>query len=251
MPKRIGFWFGIFCLILYLGAPSAALGTGTVSLTSLDWEPYIGQNLKNGGYVAEIVREAFARSGYKVKIAYLPWARTVLMARRGSYDGYFPEYFAEELKTDFLISDPFPGGPLVFYKRKADTLNFKNLEDLKPYRFGIVRGYVNTAEFDAADYLDKDPAVDDLTNLRKLLAKRVNLILIDKYVAEHLLKKHLPTRKEELESMEPPLEIKDLFLCLSRKDPKAQEKLEAFNKGLTQMKADGTIAVILAKHGMK
>lgn len=61
-----------------------------------------------------------------------------------------PEYYSEDLKKDFILSAPFPEALGLFKKDK--NIQFKKIDDLKPYSIGVVRGYVNTAEFDAAAY---------------------------------------------------------------------------------------------------
>jgi hypothetical protein len=42
---------------------------------------------------------------------------------------------------------------------------------------------------DSVDYLTKDLANSNLANLKKLIANHVDLVVIDRFVARHLLKK--------------------------------------------------------------
>lgn len=247
MEKRILFVlsFLLFSCLLHNNARS---GT-TVTLATLDWEPYIGEKMPNQGYVASLVREAYKASGYTVEMKFMPWARVVAMTKEGRFDGYLPEYYAESLKTDFLVSEPFPGGPLGFFKRKADAINFKTLEDLKPYKVGVVRDYVNTEEFDKAAFLQKDLANNDITNLRKLLGKRIDLVVADKFVGTYLLKQDMPDKAGEVEFMTPVLEEKSLYLCISKKIPDAEAKIKAFNDGLKVIKENGTLATIMKANG--
>lgn len=249
MIKKFFLLLTAFTLTCALCVPAAMAEDKVVRIATLDWEPYIGQKLDGNGFVAEIIREAFKRSGYELQLDFYPWARVVKLASEGKYDGYAPEYYSEEIKQHSVFSDPFKGGPLGFFKRKDEDINYSNLEDLKPYRIGVVRGYVNTAEFDAADYLEKDEAVDDLTNLRKLLKKRINLAVMDKYVGAYLLKQNMPDEAGDLVFLEPPLKVLDLYVCFSLKAPEYEAKLKAFNEGLKQIKDDGTFDAILKKHG--
>lgn len=220
-----------------------------VTLASLNWEPYVGENLDNQGYVAELVREAFKRSGYNVNIQFYPWARVVKLARHGDVDGYFPEYFSKDLKNDFYLSSPMKGGPVGFFKRKGDPVSYTTLKDLVPYRIGVVRGYINTAEFDAADYLKKDEAVNDLLNFKKLLGGRVDLVIADKFVGGYTLNTYLPGRAHRVEFISPPLKIMDLFLCISKKSPRGQSLMNGFEAGYSSMVKDGTISRIMKKAG--
>lgn len=171
------------------------------------------------------------------------------MAKEGKYDGYFPEYYVESLKNEFLVSEPFPGGPLGFFKRKADSISFTTLTDLKPYKIGVVRDYVNTEEFDKADYLQKDVANNDITNLRKLAGNRLDLVVIDKFVGNYLIKQEMPDKQDELEFVTPALEEKSLYLCISKKVPDAEAKMKAFNEGLKTIKVNGKLATIMKANG--
>ncbi len=168
---------------------------------TLTWEPYIGKEIKNNGYVAVLVKEAFRRGGLEADFQFDRWSRVVGLAKSGQVDGYFPEYFSESVKAYAVFSDPFPGGPIGFFKLKRKDISFNRLEDLKGLKIGTVKGYVNTKEFDAADYLNKDAVKDDLTNFKKLAAGRLDLVVADKFVGLNLIKKHMPDKAGQIEFM--------------------------------------------------
>jgi polar amino acid transport system substrate-binding protein len=241
------FSIAVFSILLLTSSP--AISENLLSFATLEWEPYIGENLPSQGYVAEVVRLAYEKSGYGVNYKFMPWARVVKMTKEGKFDGYLPEYYADELKESFLVSDPFPGGPLGLFKRKNETIEYKTIQDLKPYRIGVVRGYVNTKEFDEANYLKKEEANDDLTNFKLLLKKRIDLVVADKLVGGYLISKELPENKDDIEFISPPLEVKNLYLCISKKVPDAEKKLEMFNKGLKELEKEGTLNLIMKQHG--
>lgn len=226
-----------------------AQSTEKVILSTLEWQPYIGQTMKNNGYVAAVVNEAFKRNGIDVELQFHQWTRTVGLAMAGEVDGYFPEYYAENIEEYANFSVPFPGGPLVFFKLKDNDVTFNSLQDLKGLKIGVVKGYTNSKEFDEADFLLKDPAKDDLTNFKKLAAGRIDLLLVDKFVGLQILKEQLPDKVGEIVFMEKSLEEKDLYVCISKKAANGDALLKAFNEGLNQMKADGTISKIMAEHG--
>jgi polar amino acid transport system substrate-binding protein len=236
-------------LLLVLLFFSSSVNAEKLRLSTLNWEPYIGEKLKEQGFVAEVVKKAYASEGYEVELTYLPWARVVAMAKNGEFDGYLPEYYAESLKKDFLVSDPYPGGPLVFFKRKGQNITFNSLNDLKPYTIGVVRGYVNTVEFDNASFLKKDPVRDDITNIKKLTAGRIDLMVADKFVGYHLIETQYPKAKGKLDVVEPVLEKKELYLCISKKTANSAKKLSAFNNGLKKLTSSGDLDKILKKHG--
>lgn len=228
-----------------------------IRLASLEWEPYVGPKLPEQGYVAALVREAFAEQGASVVIEFYPWARALHLARTGELDGLVPEYYNASREADFVFSDGFPGGPLVLYKRKADAIRFRHdpqrdpeaaLFALSPFRFGVVRGYLNTPAFDAATYLRKDEASDDATNLRKLVFGRIDLAVIDGPVAEHLIRTRYPDYAGKLERMQPPLAEMPLYIAFARKSPRLQEALATFNRGLAALAANGRLDALRAQY---
>jgi polar amino acid transport system substrate-binding protein len=249
----------LLALLLAPGTASAQAKPAkpVVHLATLDWEPYIGQKLPDQGYTAALVRAAFADQGWQVQIDFYPWARALRLARSGEVDGLMPEYFNTTRKSEFRYSFPFPGGPLVFYKRRADDIDFVidpaarpdlAFRALQKMRFGVVRGYLNTPEFDAASYLHKEEANDDATNLRKLVYRRIDLAVVDRRVAEYLIRTQYPDYAAKLEPMEPALADNPLYIAFSLKSPRQAAALTAFNKGLSAMKKDGRLDALYKKY---
>lgn len=222
-----------------------------ISLTSTNWEPYNGELLPNFGFASEIISEAFRRGGCKVRFTFLPWKRAYEETREGKFDGLFAAYYSDERAEIFAPSDPYISGPLVFCSGKKTEIKYKSFRDLSPYRIGVVRGYVSTPEFDRADYLKKEEANSDLINLKKLIRGRVDLIVIDKYIALYYLK-NIPSVEGDIGSVRfltPPIGEKPLHIMFSKAVPDYEIKVRKFNRGLSEIKGDGTVDNILIKHG--
>lgn len=228
----------------------AAAGAETLRLATLDWEPYVGQTLRDKGFNAEIVTEAFKRAGYQVKIDFLPWDTAIEEAKKGAYDGVFPEYYSKERSQDFVYTYFFSNSLLVFYKRTGSAVTYKALKDLSPYRIGTVRGYINTEEFDNATYLKKVEADSDEENLRKLAKDELDLIVVDKLVAQHLIRTRVTEAAGRIEPMDPPLTIHNLFVILPKKNPASEKRARAFNGAFESMEKDGTVKVIMGRSGL-
>ena len=222
-----------------------------ISLAVAEWPPYVSKDLEDYGLTSEIVAKAFARVGHTVKMSFMPWKRALHKVAEGVYDATYPAYYSEERAQLYAVSKPFFAAPMGFYKRKDSPIAFQTLQDLQAYTIGIVRAYVNTSEFDAAAYLKKDIADDDEQNLKKLLKGRVDLIIIDKFTAQHILNTHMPERKALLEFLEPPLDMKSFHLLVSRNIKDSEQTLHDFHRGLQELVADGTISRILKKHNLE
>lgn len=246
-----------------------------VKLLTLEWEPYVGANLPNQGFAAEIVTLAFKKAGYKVTIEFRPWDTALEIVKRGGADGVFPAYHEAGREAYLLFSNPFSKSPLglckikdyaqpspsgdFLYKRGArirygvdpridQTLALK---ELKAYRFGVVRGYANTPEFDRADFLTKLVAETDAENIGKLLQDEVELVVIDRYVSQNILVKKFPWRFNEVEFMEPPLALRNLYVGVSKKTDNPEKKLSDLNAGLEVLRADGILDRIMTRYGLK
>jgi ABC-type amino acid transport substrate-binding protein len=248
----------VILLIIGLLTFSANAAEKKVTIATLNWEPYVGQKLKNLGFTSDIIQKAFEKKGYTVEFKFYPWARGIKMTEDGRCDGIYPAYFNKEREKKFIYSTSFGSGAVGFYKRKDKPIAFsanpikkpvEALKALKQYRIGLVRGYANTKEIDEADYLIKDVATSDETNLKKLFKKRLDLVFIDKYVARYIMHQKYPHFIDELEFMTPPLDEKQLYICFSRKVKGLETAIEAFNQGIKEIKASGEFEQIMESHG--
>ena len=175
---------GILSLIV-----SVAIKAETLTLTSLDWPPYSGKSLPDQGASIAVVKAAVEAMGHSLKVEFYPWSRTVHLAKTyKKIVGYFPEYKFDS--TDIIFSDKIGTGPLGFVENVADPITWSSLNDLKSYKIGVVRGYVNTVEFDAmvaSGEIQADEAKSDALNLKKVATKRVPLAVIDSNVLTYLV----------------------------------------------------------------
>lgn len=221
-------------------------------MTSCDWPPYFSENLPNGGFGAEIIHESFKRAGYTVTFKRYPWKRAVETVDKGLCDAFFSAYYSEERNRNYALSASYAESPFYFCTLKNKNIAYKELRDLTPYRIGVVLGYTNTPEFDAARYLKKDSVSSDLLNIKKLIHGRVDLIVIDKYVAMYHLKNspYFKNSASNIRFLEPPLKIMPVHAAFSKAIPGYEKKVRDFNSGLEAIKSDGTMEKILRKHGI-
>jgi len=231
-----------------------------IKLSTLDWPPYIGQNLCNKGWVFKFTVALLTSKGYRVEINFLPWARAVRSVELGVSDILFPEYYIEDsAPSDYvkgkrrrevlMLSNEFPGGMIGFLKRKGETSKFKgNLSSLKGEAIGVVRGYQNTPEFDAM--MDNNEfnivkAVDDLQLVKLLVAKRVNLIIGDPKVLRFTINYSNLSAADKakllnsIEQVEPEIKYNALYYALSAKSKNANDILRDINTALYEFNNSG------------
>jgi polar amino acid transport system substrate-binding protein len=230
---------------------SAPVTAGEINLVTVDYPPFYSPTLPNEGPITEIVTTAFKNVGYQVNVKYVPWARAMADAKAGKADGLHGAWYKKEREEWFVYSDKMPGNEIVLFKRKGEEpQSFSSYEDLQPYKIGVVRGYKNPPEFDAAD-LRTYEANSDTLNLTKLAKGRVDLILVDRALANHILANELTKYKDALEAVDPPLAIEHLYMLLSKESDDYQRKVDDFNKGLKILSDEGGIEEIMARHNLQ
>jgi polar amino acid transport system substrate-binding protein len=235
-----------FVLVTTIGAAlfvisiveAVAQGTN-VSVSTLEWLPYTGSKLPKGGATTEVVRAAFKKVGFETVVVYRPWKRAIEMAKNGSENvvAYFPGYHCHH-REGFVASEPIGSGPLGFAEHIEAPITWKDLDDIgeQKLKIGTVRGYANTDEFDAkvaAGRIRAIPINDDVTNLKKLMGKRIDGAVIDKLMFEYLKATgwDLDIGVGSLRFDEKPLENKTLYVCF-RDDEQGRTLKHMFNAGL-------------------
>jgi polar amino acid transport system substrate-binding protein len=221
----------------------------SVHLATLNWSPYIGEHLKGYGFGAEILRTAFERAGYDVSFSFMPWVRVLKDVEIGAYDAVCFAYFSKDRERRYHFTVSYAQSVVGFCKLRDADIKFRSLQDLAPYHIGVVRGFVNTPQFDALRSLHKEEAKDELTNLKKLLTRRVDLIIIDQFVLQHLMNTHFQSKKNDVVFLDPPLIKHPLYLMFSKQLPATAKKVQAFNQAIEEMKNDGTIETIIKRFG--
>lgn len=250
----------MIALLFFISIPSFAV-TKEIKLSTLNWEPYVGEKLVSEGIMSEIVRAALNKEGYSLKLEFYPWARALLESEKASagIDGTLGAYYDKLKEEKYVFSDPIFDSPVGLYIRKVDKskINYKVEKDLnktyarmKNLSFGIVRSYVNEEKFDANKTLNKKETNSDENNIKKLLAGRIDTIFIDKYVALHLfdINSEIRAGKSQLMFLTPPIHVHKLFIIWSKAAADYKLKVKMFNDGLKKLKNSGEFKKIQQKY---
>ena len=235
-----------FFLTAIINAPrSMAEG---VTLSTLEWPPYTGLSLPKAGATSEVIRQAFAKINIDIKVISLPWKRAITTAGNNeAVVAYFPGYNCKH-KEGFIASDPVGSGPLGLAEHVEAPIAWQSVDDLgeQQLKIGTVLGYANTQEFDekaGTGWVRAIAAKDDLTNLKKLVRRRIDAVVIDKLVMSYLLVTE-PSLKDHAKSIQfnsKPLEEKSLHVCFTD-DEAGRALLERFNMGLKQVDSDKIVS---------
>ncbi len=224
----------VMLLIFLSGLTHAQTGEQRfIRLSTLEWPPYTGLLLPQDGLSTRIVSVVSKAAGYRLLTASFEWSKTVEKGEKDSnFDGYFPVYFSKEREKNCHLSQPIGASVLGLATLKSQPLNWTNISDLSAYSLGVVEGYANGDEFDAA-IKEKRQTVEavssDAINLTKLLQGKIRGVVIDKHVLNYTLSR---TGGADLVLFNPkPIGLLPLHVCFKRA-PAALEIRNAFDVAL-------------------
>jgi len=183
-------WLGLV-FVLTMGSGFAQSDSKLIRLATLEWPPFTGLLMPKEGvstYIASTVAKA---AGFRLLSASYEWTKAVELGEKSpEFEGYFPEYFSKERESACHLSKSIGNSVLGIATLKNSPIKWAKLSDLESYRLGVVDGYLNGEEFDAA-IKDKRQSVDvapsDAANIAKLRAGKIRGIVVDKNVLDYTL----------------------------------------------------------------
>jgi ABC-type amino acid transport substrate-binding protein len=219
-----------------------------IVLVTDPWEPFYGPNLGNKGYISEITKEAFYNVGYDLEIKFVPWKRALEDSKEGKYDGVLGGFYNKERTKHFIYSDSISSSNMRFFARKGNNIEYNTLSDLINYKIGVIRGYSYSNEFDNSNFLQKEEINNIEQNIQKLIYGRIDVFLESEEVVFWLLKTKLSQYRNEIVPLGQVYITNDLYILISKKSEHPKKIIEDFNKGLEQIKKDGTFNIIMEKN---
>ena len=240
------------CLIITVGAMSGRAADKQLEhlvIITGEWSPYVASNLTEKGFTAEIIKEACRAAGLEVTIQFAPWPRCEAAIEHGKVFASFP-FSPNEVRDKFaLFSNPiaFSRSVLFYNTKKTAEFNFSELDELKSFLIGGVRGYYYEPLFTRkgllVDYSDNEDAA-----LKKLFFGRVDLMPLNELVGWESITRLFPEESNRFACSKNAIDTQSLNLMVSRSYPGAPELLERFNRGLATILANGVYQNIMERH---
>ncbi|MFJ7889049.1 transporter substrate-binding domain-containing protein [Lysinibacillus xylanilyticus] len=197
------------------------------------------ENEKLVGFDVEIGKEIAKRIGLDPNPVTNPW-ETILQGLRGEkYDAIIGSMTAtEERKKQVDFSDPYYiSGATVFISSKNKDI--KSLDDLKGKTIGVMQA--STYVEDAKKYTDKIKEFpSEIYALQDLPPGRLDAVITDKIVGITAMKES----GLEIQTLGEELKREEIAVAINKNN---QVLLEAINKAIADMVADGTYKEISTK----
>ncbi len=149
------------------------------------------------GFSTELLKAMTADAGLRLRIEVLPWQRSVQEASRHPDSVLFSLTRTPERETQFRWVGPISPRRILVYRLSHRTdVRPASLKQLNGWRLGVTRDSAAARTLLAEGLrpeVELELGLDDATNLRKLLAGRMELIaLLDWAAAWHLRELKLP-----------------------------------------------------------
>ncbi len=235
--------FLAFAILSMVGATADA---SPLRITTGEYPPFASEAMEHYGHVNRIIARASQEVGIDVEFQFFPWKRALEEVRRGRYAASSYWYHSEDREQDFIHVGPISDERIVFFHRKdRDVPSSSSLDDLTGFKIGATNGYTYSKAFwEAAENgsLTVEIAADDVTNLKKLLAGRIDFFAAESSLGWHLMNENFTrSEREKLTTLDHPLRVTPGFLLVSRKAPNAEALAASLQRGLDLIRKQGLI----------
>jgi polar amino acid transport system substrate-binding protein len=154
------------------------------------WAPYVYE--ENGtmrGLDYETTVIVFQRLGIDVQWQFLPWKRCLAMLDQGQADGALDIFHSHERDNVLLYpSEPLSEVEFVLFYANERPHPFQTLDDLRGLTIGTSPGYLYGPEFSDSTLFKQEPAPSHEANFGKLSRGRIDLLITDRRVGQHVIK---------------------------------------------------------------
>ena len=231
-------------------ALNAAQASEKVRLTNGEWQPFLSKDIPHQGFASHIITEAFALVGVEVEYGFFPWARSMKLAKEGTWDGSAVWGDSEERREGFYFSDPVVPSTWVFFHLADRDFDWSSYEDLKDLKVGGTVEYFYSEDFEAAEKAGVFNAFrgrSDEVGLQNLLKSRIDVFPGDLMVTYAQIRDTFPSdQAARFTHHHKRIIEKPLYLFFSKKVPGNEQMRDRFNDGLKQLKESGRYDQIFA-----
>ena len=237
-------------LWIFLFAYIPTVQAQKITVLTEEYPPYnFTENNVVTGCATEIVQQVLKRADIAYTITSYPWARTYRLAQIEPNVLIYSIGRTKEREELFKWVGVVAPYDIFLYKVKTRTdVQVKNLEEAKRYKTGAVRDDVRAQYLERAGFAidtSLELVAQDILNIKKLLAGRIDLIPFDKQGLTYIMKKN----NLNIDDLEPVMRLDDLssglYLAFSLQTDDATVK--TCTKALAEIKADGTYDRIMRK----
>lgn len=212
--KRIQSSNMLRCLVLAIFIfPTFLLSANTLVVAISDFPPAIDLSDENYGTHGALVIDALKKTKQPFEIKIFSWTRIKKMLDTEEICSFGWVKNKERQKL-WQYSHPYNADISYLWGRKDNKLKLLSLDDALQHRIGVTRGFSYGQHFDELlNSIETDESFDDASNLRKLIAGRIDLFPGQAIIIEPILVSQFSEQAHELETKIEINNLKHHFVC--------------------------------------
>ncbi|WP_213878468.1 transporter substrate-binding domain-containing protein [Pseudomonas sp. dw_358] len=155
------------------------------------WAPYVyvDSHDQAKGIDYEVTATVFQRLGIDVEWQFLPWKRCLAMLAQGQADGALDIFHTTARDNELLYpAEPLSDVQFMLFQDNRHPHSVSTLDDLAGLTVGTSPGYFYGDAFMNAQTFKQETAPSHEANFGKLIRGRVDLVLTDRRVGEHVIR---------------------------------------------------------------
>ncbi len=154
------------------------------------WAPYVYEErgaMQGLDYDTTVI--VFQRLGVDVEWQFLPWKRCLAMLDQGQADGALDIFHSHERDALLLYpSEPLSQVEFTLFYANERPHPAQSLEDLRGLTVGTSPGYLYGEPFSDSTLFNREAAPSHEANFGKLMLGRIDLVITDRRVGQHVIK---------------------------------------------------------------
>ncbi len=235
---------GVVLAALIAWGSSACFAETVHIIAEDDWYPYSAKFAEGPrGIAVDLVREAYAAEGVHVQFDVMNYDLGMEQVRRGEGIGCFDVSRTKELENSYYWhEEPLLSVRGDFYAAPDFKGQITRNADLAGKKLGLTQGYEYGDVIDQDKSLRKEYSKTDTILIRKLLAGRLDVIVLYERVAAYLFPKLRVGSKLRAVGI---AASTDIYVCFSKKHRDGKKYCDVFSRGLRKIRQNGTYEKIM------
>ncbi len=223
-----------------------------IIVATAPYEPFIIYDSEKdtvSGIDVDIINKIYSDSGYQIEYKIVPWDTSINMLKNGLAD-IIPTIAINKEREEFLnfSMNYRTESRYNFYTNKEKNIFIESIKDLRGKRVGVLAGYTYYTDFDKNNSFQRDFSVKEEIMFKKLLKGQIDVIILNSYSGDYIIKKMGLGNKIKLEKykhVEADISETRLGFCKIKNN---SEAINLFNKKYLELENNGTIKKITKKY---
>jgi polar amino acid transport system substrate-binding protein len=234
------------CLVSLAAFPAPKATSAEYQIYAGNFPPYVypSKGQMTGPYY-EIVHEINTKTGQLKPTRMLIWSRAISECMKPGHLT-FPVARIRERDTKLQWIGPIQTVNLVFLKRKNDKRIYRDLEEFRKSRIGIITGMAGNRFLEELDFNNLIHTPNPLGMFKELFANNVDAVYYLKAPSYASILGYLEKQDKDIDAV---LVYQSLNLYLACSTDIPKEVVALWQAELDRMKADGRFKAIMDKYG--